>query len=525
MTGDNADQSAVIDLLARPQTHGTSGPVERIDTHISHLFLAGERACKLKRAVRFPYLDFSTRAARRAACAAEVRLNRRTAPDLYLGVAPVLRGADGALRLGAVGSAAGAGETVADWVVVMRRFDQAMLFDAMAMRGALTAPLVEALADEIAAFHEKAAPAPGFGGAAGMGQALDGILAEIARFTPRIFPADDASALDAALRAALAAAAPMLDARRDAGFVRRCHGDLHLRNVCLIGGRPTPFDAIEFNEAIASIDVLYDLAFLLMDLEHRGLRPFANLALNRYLWRESDYGGLAMMPFFLACRAAVRAHVAATQAGGAGGAAPAAEARDYLALSAGFLRPTAPRLLAVGGLSGTGKSMLARRIAPAFGRAPGAVVLCSDVIRKRLLGVDPFTRLGPDGYAPEVTRRVYRTIRERAGEVLAGGHSVVADAVYARADERAGIEAAARDAGARFDGLWLEAPEPVRIARVEKRRDDASDATAAVAAGQESYETGDSGWRRLDAGGDPDATAALAQKTLNLNEKRSTLGA
>lgn len=526
MTGEAA-QSTVVALLARPETYGAAGPVTRIDTHISRLFLVGERAYKLKRAVRFPYLDFSGLAARRSACEAEVSLNRRTAPDLYLGVAPVLRTPDGRLRLGAVGAEAQGDETVEDWVVVMRRFDQGSLFDALAARGALTPSLIEALADEIAAFHEKAAPAPGFGGAAGMGEAIEGILAEIARFTPRIFPRAAAEAMAASLRKSLGTLAPLLDARRRAGFVRRCHGDLHLRNVCLIDGRPTPFDAIEFSEAIASIDVLYDLAFLLMDLEHRGLRPLANLALNRYLWRESDYGGLAALPFFLACRAAVRAHVAAAQtsdAGDAPAAALTAEARAYLDLAAGFLRPVPPRLVAVGGLSGTGKSVLARRLAPAFGRAPGAVVLRSDVIRKRLFGADPFTRLGREGYTLEANRRVYLAIRERARDVLAGGHSVVADAVYARADERAGIEEVAREAGVPFDGLWLETEESIRLARVRNRTKDASDADVIVAAAQTAHAIGEPGWHRVDAGGDPDRTVALAQKALNLNEKKLTLG-
>lgn len=520
------DQAAAVALLADPATYGAAGPVERIDTHISRLFLVGDRVYKLKRAVRFPYLDFTTLAARHAACDAEVRVNRRTAPDLYLGIAPIVRG-DGGLRLGRAGEMPGRSEQAIDWVVVMRRFDQATLLDAMATRGALTPALVAELAETIAAFHDKAAPAPEFGGAKGMGYALDGILTEIARFTPAIFASDATARIDRALRSTLAALAPMLDVRRDAGFVRQGHGDLHLRNICLADGRPTPFDGIEFNDAIANVDVLYDLAFLLMDLEHRGLRPLANLALNHYLPRRGDYTGLATLPFFLACRAAVRAHVAATQAVGSGGVIAnrplASEARDYLVLAARFLEPVAPRLVAVGGLSGTGKTVLARMLAPSLGRAPGAVHLRSDVIRKRLFGVDPLTRLGADAYSEAVTRRVYETIRRHAAEALAAGSAVVADAVHARPEERAGIAAVAHQAGVPFDGIWLEAPDAVRVSRVEGRAADASDATAAVAQAQAAFAPVDPGWLRIDAGDATAATVARAQKALKLNEKNPTL--
>lgn len=516
----------MVAFLGTSAAHGFRAPVERIDTHISRLFLAGDRVYKLKRAVRFPYLDFSTLRARHSACEAEVRINRRTAPALYLGVAPVLR-VGAAMRIGAPGEVPGAGEEVADWLVAMRRFDQATLFDAMATRGALTPALIAGLADAIAAFHDAATATPEFGGAGGMGYALDGILAEIARFTPSVFAPEAATRIDRALRETLRRLSGLLDARRAAGFVRQGHGDLHLRNICLIDGKPTPFDAIEFNDAIANVDVLYDLAFLLMDLEHRGLRPLANLALNHYLPHRGDYAGLAALPFFLACRAAVRAHVAATQATGpdalVANSSLAAEARDYLALGIAFLKPVAPRLVAVGGLSGTGKTALGRSLAPLVGRAPGAVHLRSDVIRKRLFGVDPLKRLGPDAYTEAVTQRVYETIKRQASETLAAGSAVIADAVHARPGERAGIAAVAQAAGARFDGLWLDAPEAARVARVEGRTADASDATAAVARAQAGIAPADSQWLRIDAGGETAATEAQARKALKLNEKSPTL--
>lgn len=520
------DQSGTVAFLGDPTSYRATGAVERIDTHISHLFLVGDRVYKLKRAVRFPYLDFSTRAMRRAACIAEVQINRRTAPDLYLGVAPVLRTAGG-FRFGAVADSPEPDDEAVDWVVVMRRFDQATLFDSLAARGRLTADLISGLAATVADFHRCATPEPAFGGAKGMTYALDGILSEIARFTPAVFDQDAATEAMTTLRARLADLAPSLDLRASGGFVRRGHGDLHLRNICLIEGRPTPFDAIEFNDAIATIDVLYDLAFLLMDLEHRGLRHLANRAFNEYLQRTGDYSGLAAMPFFLSCRAAIRAHVTATQAVGEGRAPPdaplAVEARDYLRLAMELLRPAAPRLIAVGGSSGTGKTVLARALAPLFAPAPGAVHLRSDVIRKRLFGVDPLRRLGSHAYTEDVTRRVYEAIRAEAESALRAGYAVIADAVYARGEERGDLAAAARGAGVPFNGLWLVATEEIRVARVEGRTGDASDASAAVARAQSGFATDDTEWLRIDAGGHPGMTQALAQKALNLNEKSPTL--
>lgn len=517
----STEQSETIAFLSRPETHGGAAPVERIDTHISHLFLAGGRVFKLKRAVHFPYLDFSTPELRRRYCEAEVAVNRRTAPGLYVGVAPVLRDGAGNLSLGGVGETGSGTAAAIDWVVVMERFEQDALFDAMARRGELDAALITRLADVIAAFHEQAEPMPDLGGADGMRRVIDGNMAELRRSVPDVFSPESAARLSAGFETAFDSCAALLDARRSDGMVRHCHGDLYLRNICLIDGRPTPFDAIEFNDDIANIDVLYDFAFLLMDLEHRGQRGLANIALNHYLPREGDYGGLAALPLFLACRATVRAHITALQVSAAQDSAP--EARSYLDLALALLRPSAPRLVAVGGLSGTGKSLLARDLAPHLPAPVGAIVLRSDVVRKRLLGVDPLTRLGPEAYREDVTARVYETICRQAELVLAAGWPVVADAVYARPAERDAIEGIARKAGAEFAGIWLEAPDALRFARVGARTADASDADPGVARAQADFDIGRIGWRRLDAAGAPDATLACARKALNLPPKHRTL--
>lgn len=505
------EQAALVAFLERPEAHGAAGPVERIDTHISHVFLAGDRAVKLKRAVKLPYVDYATVEKRRAACEEELRVNRRTAPELYRAVVPLVRRADGALAIG------GAGEAL-DWLVVMRRFEQDSLFDRMAERGTLTPAHVAAAVETIARFHEAAERAAG--GAAAIGRIVEGNAASVARAAvPRPLAPARAAALHAASRARFAALAPLLDRRGAEGRIRDGHGDLHLRNICLVGGKPVLFDAIEFDPGFRRIDVFYDFAFLLMDLVHRGLGGHANLALNGYVAASGDEGGVATLPLFLAMRAVIRGHIQATIASAADGAnarreAAWAESAAYFDLAETALAPPPPALVAIGGLSGTGKSTVARAVAPRLGALPGALVLRSDVIRKRLAGVPPEARLPAGHYAPEWTERVYAELIRAAETALRGGHSVIADAVSGSAEHRAALEAAAARAGARFAGIWLEAPLAVREARIGGRAADASDADIAVARGQSEPAAASLGWRRIDAGGPRDATVARLAEAL-----------
>jgi len=278
-----------------------------------------------------------------------------------------------------------------------------------------------------------------------------------------------------------------------------------LRNIVLLDGRPTLFDGVEFNDEISCTDVLYDLAFLLMDLWRRRLPCHANTVWNRYLAETADLDGASLLPLFLSCRAAVRAKTSATAARLQRDAQRGSElegmAREYLAMAECFLHPPHPCLVAVGGLSGSGKSTLALSLAPSVGAVPGAVVLRSDETRKRLCGVPPLQRLGPEGYSSQVSERVYSTLAEQAALVLRAGHSVVADAVYARAADRLVIEQVARAASVPFIGLWLDAPESLLIDRTTQRRHDASDADAGIVRLQRAQDTGDIRWCRLDASG------------------------
>lgn len=491
------DQSEVVAFLSSPAAHA-GATVERIDTHTSMVFLAGERAWKLKRAVRYDYLDYSTADRRRAMCEAEVRINRRTAPALYRGVAAITRQTDGRLAIG------GAGRPV-DWLVEMTRFDQSGLFNRLAEAGLLPLHVMRPLAHAVATFHRTADSRENRGGWDAMRRIIDGNAVGLQREGAGILDPVRCARLTTRAKFMLDCSGMLVDRRRDDGLVRQCHGDLHLRKIVLLEGQPTLFDAIEFNDDISSIDVLYDLAFLLMDLWRLGLPHHANLLWNRYLAETGDLNGLRLMPVFLSCRAAVMAKTTAAAANLQTDAERRLElhalANDCLAIAEAALESPAARLIAVGGLSGSGKSTLAMDLAPSVGAVPGAVVIRSDEIRKKLCGVDPLDRLGPEGYTDELSRRVYATLMKQAETVVRGGYSAIADAVFAEPGHRDAVQHVAAAAGVPFVGLWLEAPESVLISRVEGRGPDVSDAGAEVVRRQLAYRVDAFGWHRLDTSG------------------------
>jgi aminoglycoside phosphotransferase family enzyme/predicted kinase len=475
------------------------------------VFLAGERAFKLKRSVKLAFLDFSTIELREQACQVELELNRRTAPELYLGLRKITRESDGRLTLD------GSGEII-DWLVEMRRFPEQDRLDQVAMRGELTKDRIAELAETIAAFHASALKLPEKGGAVGLAWVIDNNRQAFAGPGGGIFSPREINELCERQTKWLARLAPLLEARREAGFVRQCHGDLHLANICLFKGKLLLFDGIEFSQEIPCIDVLYDLAFLVMDLENRGFKPAANLLLSHYIGVTGDVGGLAALPLFLSLRAAVRAHVGAATAATITDQAAIESAQEaakaYLARAFSYLTPSPARLIAVGGLSGSGKSRLAREIAPSIGASPGALVLRSDVIRKRLAGVNPLVRLEAAAYGAEMTERTYATLYDQTDQALAAGHTVIADAVFAMPEQRSAMAEIAEKRYVDFIGLWVEAPFEVLAERIEKRRGNASDATVEVLKKQMDYDLGEIDWQRIDSSGPREESLAQALKLL-----------
>jgi aminoglycoside phosphotransferase family enzyme/predicted kinase len=501
----SSDQEGVIAFLASPESHG-GAPVERIDTHISHVFLAGDKAYKLKKAVKLDFLDFSTPEKRRKACARELELNRRLSPDLYLGVAPITR-VNSDLAIG------GGGDAV-DWVVVMKRFGQDELFDHLAREGKLTPDLIARLADKVADLHGGLEMRSDLGGAEAMASSIRNAFEALESAPDSGLGRDAEEDLCNRLLEEVRKQAPLLEARRRAGKVRYCHGDMHLANICLHEGEPTLFDAIEFDDSIACIDVLYDVAFPIMDLVAFDEPSLANQFMNRYLESSGDYSGVALMPLFLSARAAIRA-MALGLAAHHPDSTKAQRARKYFKLSRSFLDVRSPRLIAVGGLSGTGKSVLARGLAPEIGAPPGAIMLRSDGIRKRLYGKRQEDRLPQEAYRGDVSAKVYQMLRDRAGQCLTQGASVIADSTFLREADRAALEAVAAESHCPFAGVWLEAAIDTLTARVTARAADASDATAAVVALQKTENTGFVTWHRVRADRPPAEVLADAFGRLN----------
>lgn len=400
-------QHAVIGFLSDPASYGLgSTAIERVETHCSIVFLAGDRAYKLKRAIRYASLDYTSEALRKRACESELRLNRRTAPEIYLEVRSIALAPDGKLAFG------GPGVTV-DHVVVMRRFAQSDLFDHLTETGRITPESMRSLGETIAHFHASADITPGFGGSA----AIRDVIADNDRELALVASALDGASvrtLAALASTALGRVSDLLDRRRAAGRVRQCHGDLRLANICLYRGQPTLFDGIEFSDEIGCIDVLYDLAFLLMDLHLNGRGDLANMVFNAYLDHARETDGLRALPLFLSLRAATRSYALA---GGAQRRADRqqadrlmASARRHIAAAIDFLARDPPILIMLGGGSDEARLQAAITFASVVKPAPGARIV----------------HLGSSGEA--IWREVFA--------VLTAGCSVLIDGPFTANDER-----------------------------------------------------------------------------------------
>ncbi|MET4388040.1 aminoglycoside phosphotransferase family enzyme/predicted kinase [Bradyrhizobium sp. F1.4.3] len=495
MTDDSATQERIFAALT------AHAGVRRIDTHAASVFLDGARALKVKRAVRFPFLDYSTLDMRKAACEEEIRINRPLAPQIYHRVVAITEEPDGSVKVD------GRGRPI-EYAVDMSRFDESQTLDHLAKAGPFAANLASAIADAIAASHAVAIPVNREAWVSSIPALIDGNSNGLRNGSH--FPAAEIEQLAQASHETFLCVRVLLDERGRRGLVRRCHGDLHLANIVLIDQQPVLFDAIEFDARMATVDVLYDLAFTLMDLLRHDQPMAANIVLNQYLAVTplENLDALGALPLFMSLRAAIRAQVALARLKPphSDDAGILDEARSYFDLARALIRPPAPRLIAVGGLSGTGKTVLARALAPAVAPQPGAVVLRSDAIRKQMSGVRDTDRLPPSAYTPELAERVYQALAQRARRVLAQGHSAIVDGVFARDFERDAFAALARECNVPLAGLFLVADLATRQARIGGRRGDASDATQEVAALQEHYNIGHIGWATIDASGTQEQT-------------------
>ena len=466
-----------------------------IDTACAHVFLGLDAAWKMKRHVDLGYADFSTADRRRWALDRELEFNKTTAPDIYRAVRRITREIGGSLAL------EGQGETV-EFILEMRRFDDGAVLSANI--ALIDGDMADALGRTIAGFHALAPLRPEGGWSAL--QFTVGSNAALLRDLGYRLGAEHIETMIALTQAELDRQMPLLKDRTAKGFARRCHGDLHLANILVEDGKPILFDCIEFNDLLSDLDVFYDLAFLLMDLNFRGRRDAAARVLSAYMdeaarvFPDDLWIGVAALPLMMSVRAAVRAHVSAHSQDDT-------LARAYVEAAIAHLSPAPPRLAAVGGLSGAGKSTFARRIAPALGAAPGAVVIRTDEVRKRLMNVPPSARLPDSAYAGDLYPRSYDALIENARTLLKAGHGVVLDATFIDPELRARAEKLAVDCGVPFDGVWLEAPLAVLEARLAGRTNDASDATVATLQDQLSRHTSQVHWRHVDVSGDVNGAA------------------
>ena len=470
-----------------------------IETSAAWVFLYPHRALKVKRPVDFGFLDFTTLDKRQWALERELAFNRETAPELYRCVHAITRAGHDKET---VFTFDGPGETI-EWALEMSRFeDDSVLAE---NPGRIEPGFAETLGREIARFHAGARRSQPRAGIDGLAYVL-GSNANLLRNLKGDLDSEAVERLVESTQAEFDRHAELLARRGEQGWVRRCHGDLHLGNIVAIGERPLLFDCIEFNDRLSEIDVLYDLGFTLMDLRFRGLRQAANRALNGWLDEaargdQPPWEGLALLPLFQAVRAAVRVHVSAWS-GDVG------LARRYLIEAQHHLETPGPALAAVGGLSGSGKSSVARALAPGLGPAPGAVVLRSDEVRKRLWGRAPLEPLPKAAYGPGTSERVYAALIAEGRACLKAGRAVIIDAVFLRQSEREAVEALGAEMGVRFEGVWLELDPETARARVAARKGDASDADERVLEMQLAQDPGRVAWKKVP-GLDPSAGAAV----------------
>lgn len=507
------EHEALIAGLLRPGAYPEPVDyVERVDTHISTVLLAGGHAYKIRKPLALEFLDFSTLERRRQDCLEELRLNRRTAPQIYLDVVAIV-GSRSAPRI--VHQFDEEGDAVLEFAVRMRRFDPALTFDRLAQRQRLTAEHVDQLADAVADLHARAEHVPTDSEARDTGaRAIDENFTELRE---RVHSAADRARIDALAqwsKVELHARSALIASRLVNGRMRECHGDLHLGNIVLLDGAPVLFDAIEFNAGLRCIDVMSDVAFAFMDMIDHGLPTLAWRFVSAYLEVTGDYEGLALLRLYSVYRALVRAKVALIRQQQPH-VAQHARLREhtsfehYLSLADSLARSGHGAIVVMTGLSGSGKSTVARCLAEAI----GGVTIRSDIERKRLFGVAPRARSGGAIYSPEATLRTYKWLEALAAMIAAAEVPVVVDAACLRRHERRRLRDLATDLKVCHRLVVCEAPADVLRSRIRLRTAAATDPSEA----DEAVLQRQLDWREALAE-DEQADAIVIDTTLDVDE-------
>ncbi len=483
-----------------------SSSVSVIQTHCARLYLSDDFVVKIKRSVSYSYLNLTALSKRRYICERELAVNQPTVPDIYLCVAAIIESEDGVLSFSFDAATITDPSRIREWCLIMRRFEERCILDNIVLSGKFDLPLARKTGQSIASYHRSLPSVTCDDGDV----RIDELIAELEfelKQLDQCFTHDAIDRLIEKMYERYRAVKELLQLRSISGFVRRCHGDLHLRNMLLRNDSPVPFDALEFDERLATTDILYDLAFLIMDLCHRGLVLEANAVLNEYLVHsdERNVSGVVMLDLFISIRAAIRAMTTAQ-------AIPAKdrenqsprmhngrlEALSYLQLAEDALTLKRPMVVAVGGFSGSGKTTIARVLPTRLSPLPGAVLLNSDTERKDEFNVCSTHRLGLAHYNATNADRVYERLLSKTARAIDADYPVIVDATFLTAARRVQIQQLAEKKRVEFFGIWLMAPVQIMRNRIESRRGDASDADVSVLDKQLKQDKGTINWQHID---------------------------
>lgn len=489
-------QSDVIKALSNPQTYGGKDKkVDIIHSHISILFLVGKTVYKLKRAVEYPNVDFSTPEKRKIACINEMKRSTIYAPHLIIGVKSVRRLKSGRIKIGGK-----TGEEI-DTVLVLKRIPQQAILNNMLPDDSFDRFETMDLAEKLSDLHAKAKVYRTKFGVDVLRRTIFANEVILSCFAPTLFDREKLNTLIARSLEILDKQAPLIHFRQKCGRVRKCHGDLLLSNIAYDKKEFLLFSPVEYDETLECIDTLYDLSYLLMDMEAKGLRRLTNILFNHYMAYTNDIEGYPLLPLYQSIRAAFRASVFARLSNLLQDEEKqnAIEmAKKYFDLAVHFLSEHHPVLIACGGLSGSGKSRVAREIGWMIDPAPGSVILRDDVVKKQITGLAPHQQFNKVNDTPVFEKLVYDVLREQAKMALKVGSCVIIDALFYNAAERKAVEKLAKQMNVPFIGFWMDAPLEVRSARVKKRRRNPSDVREVrELESQLTLKTGRIGWHKI----------------------------